>query len=137
MSPARIPPPSPDDIPRPVPSPEEPPAVMIELDDVPYDDEIEASEDFVGENTHVDRRCLECAGDFIELENDAQPPASYEEAWGRHGGRCRGTRDPDIWSWCRGPVSEGRLEMPRQGITVYFKDRRAKAAPIATDRKRK
>jgi hypothetical protein len=115
-----------------VPSPGAPPAVDIELDGVRYDDEVEVVEEFSGERTHVERRCLACAGEFVEFDDDAQPPASYAEAWGRHGGRCRGTRDPDVWSWCRGPIGEGCLDMPRQGVKVFFKDRRGPNATPPT-----
>ncbi len=127
VTPPRLPPPAADDIPRPVPGPDEPPAVEIEINGVRYDDEIEVTEDdaFPGEKTALTRRCLGCGQDFLELDDDVQPPSDHAQAWGRHGGRCRGTRDPNLWAWCRGPIGEGRLEMPGQGIkAVYFSDRR-------------
>jgi hypothetical protein len=131
MTPSRIPPPSPDDIPRPVASPDAPPAVEIELDGVPYDDEVETveEEEFRSEKTALTRRCIGCAGEFLEHDDDVQPPATYDEAWGRYGGKCRGTRDPNRWAWCRGPIGEGRLVMPSQGIEVRFTDPRKGEQP--------
>lgn len=125
MTPPRIPPPSDDDIPRPVAGPDSHP-VEMELDGVRYDDEVEVVEDFAGEGpkTQLTRRCIGCAGEFVELDDDAQPPTSHAEAWGRYGGKCRGTRDASNWSWCKGPIGEGRMQMPRQGLEVFFRDRR-------------
>jgi len=57
VTPARIPPPSDDDIPRPVPSPAEPPAVDIEVD-IPADDLLE--EEFTEAKTALERRCTSC-----------------------------------------------------------------------------
>lgn len=133
MTPARIPPPAADDIPRPVPSPDEPPPADIEIE-VPADDLLE--EAFPEATTQLERRCTSCGGDFIEVANDLEPPRLHREAWGEMGGSCRGTRDPLIWSWCRGPVGDGRLLEPGAGRETYFRDRRRILTPVENERRR-
>lgn len=131
MTPSRIPPPLPDDIPRPVAGSAEPPAVDIELE-IPPDELVEFSE----VPTQLERRCTACGGDFIELPDDLEPPSNHGEAWGEMGGRCRGTRDPNVWSWCRGPVGDGRLVRPAAGTETYFRDRRRSLTPVDVERRR-
>ena len=133
MTPARIPPPSDDDIHRPVASPDEPPAVDIEIV-LPAEDLLE--EEFTEVKTQLERRCTSCGGDFIELADDLEPPRTHGEAWGEMGGICRGTRDPLIWSWCRGPVGDGRLLRPGEGTETYFRDRRRALTPVENERRR-
>lgn len=133
MTASRLPPPSDDDIPRPVPGPEAPPPVDIEVD-VTADELVE--EEFVEPETKVERRCLGCGGDFIELPNDLEPPRTHGEAWGEMGGICRGTRDPNAWSWCRGPIGDGRLLRPAIGTETYFRDRRRTLTPVENERRR-
>jgi hypothetical protein len=124
-----------------VASPAAPPPVEIALDGVPYDDQVEVVEenDFErSEKTDLVRRCPSCGGDFITLEDTDQPPVSYKEAWGgEYKGACRGTRDPSIWSWCRGPIGEGRLICPSRGSSHHFHERRTAFRVVDVDRRGK
>ncbi len=93
---------------------------MSDDDEIDYDDVTEIVDEFADVPTSRTRMCLLCGGPFVELEDDAQPPANHREAFGRYTGRCRGTRDPFIWFWCRAPVGDSLLTMPKQGLKVYF-----------------
>lgn len=132
MTPARIPPPPGDDIPRPVPSPVPPPP-PYELEATPFDEV----------PTKLERVCPGCLGSFQLLPPDVEPPASYAEAFQgqwvngkQEPPRCRGSSDPFGWWFCREPIRDdhgqvlvalgarGYLEIPGKLGVQFFPERR-------------
>ncbi len=97
-------------------------------------------------------RCPTCAGPWVALEKDAQPPTTHEEAWqpgplqsdGKplwEEGACRGNLK---FGWCRAPIKYdgvGALEIhpgePGKGkLRVHFyKDRRVEVRQVAVERR--
>jgi hypothetical protein len=127
----KLPPPAPHPIP--VPAPDEPPPVDIELTE------------FEDMPTHVERRCLGCAGPVELLDDDVQPPDSYAEAY-KPPVRCRATRDISRWFFCPQPVfdevgalkvpgAEGYLELPGRMAVQFYPERRLVRAWVPVDRR--
>jgi len=132
MTPARIPLPSRDDIPRPVASPEVPPAADIEVTE------------FEDMPTNLERRCPGCSKKFLELEGDFGIPVTHAAAWGPpYDGACRGSRDPGGWYWCKSPVEpaarpgDGRLVLPQKMEVFFLPDRRKTETPVVVDQRAK
>jgi len=128
--PGRLPPPKPIGVPPPPPGARTPPAYDVETEEGFGDD---------GPTVVSQPRCSTCPGEYITLDDDIQPPASYAEAFHdkRLGATCRGT---SWWAWCKaiqkheGP---GRLLVPGRGLIAIFLDRRIRVEPVEVDRRRR
>ncbi len=85
-------------------------------------------------------RCPGCTNEFEQLDDDVQPPGTYEEAW-KKPIVCRGTKK---WWWCRAMHERqaiGRLMMiGHEGAggmeVVFFPERRVTVQPVAVERRR-
>ncbi len=87
-------------------------------DDLPPDVELEApfSEQ---ELTPTVRVCPDCTAEQTILDDRIGAPLTPVEAWRLM--TCRGTRNRDLWRWCR---KFGEVTRPRAGTVTSFDRRR-------------
>ncbi len=91
--------------------------------------------------------CRTCPGDFMVLEEDVPPPASYDQAWrpplgATISGMCRGNKK---WRWCRAAIQHNHtgtltvlLKSPDGEERVhhlFFPDKRVAVRPVAVERR--
>lgn len=106
---------------------------------IPSRVDLEYREEPDAKTPQVERRCRGCGGSFKVLSVDASPPGSHAEAWrpvkdimGFPGINCRGTPDPNDWSWCK---VTGELTMPNRMAVRFFADRRKAPRSVDVDRR--